>query len=76
MAHKLRKYASIWWANLVSKRARKGKAKIRYWDQMRDKLKDKFLHSHYIQDNYLNSIILNKVLRMWKSTLGSLNNSF
>jgi len=53
MALKLRKYASIWWANLVAKRARKGKAKIRSWDQMRDKLKDKFLPSHYIKDNYL-----------------------
>jgi len=37
VALKLRKYASIWWANLVSKRARKGKAKIRTWEQMRDK---------------------------------------
>jgi len=53
MALKLRKYASIWWANVVAKRARKGKAKIRSWDQMRDKLKDKFLPSHYLQDNYL-----------------------
>ena len=50
---KLRKYASIWWANIVAKRARKGKAKIRSWDQMRDKLKAKFLPSHYLQDNYL-----------------------
>ena len=38
---------------MVAKRARKGKAKIRSWDQMRDKLKGKFLPSHYIQDNYL-----------------------
>jgi len=29
VALKLRKYASIWWANVVAKRARKGKAKIR-----------------------------------------------
>jgi len=53
VALKLRKYASIWWANLVAKRARKDKAKIRSWEQMGDKLKDKFLPSHYIQDNYL-----------------------
>jgi len=53
MALKLRKYASIWWANLVAKRARKGKAKIHSWDQIRDKLKDKFLPSHYLRDNYL-----------------------
>ena len=53
VALKLRKYASIWWANVVAKRFRKGKSKIRSWDQMRDKLKDKFLPSHYLQDNYL-----------------------
>jgi len=53
VALKLHKYASIWWANVVAKRARKGKAKIHSWDQMRDKLKDKFLPSHYLQDNYL-----------------------
>jgi len=28
VALKLRKYASIWWANVVAKRAKKGKAKI------------------------------------------------
>ena len=53
VALKLRKYASIWWANVVANRFRKVKSKIRSWDQMRDKLKDKFLPSHYIQDNYL-----------------------
>ena len=35
VALKLRKYASIWWANLVTKRARKGKLKIHTWAQMR-----------------------------------------
>ena len=29
VALKLRKYSSIWWANVVAKRARKGKANIR-----------------------------------------------
>jgi len=53
VALKLRKYASIWWANIVAKRARKGKAKIRSCDQMRDKLKAMFLPSHCLQDNYL-----------------------
>jgi len=53
VALKLRKYASIWWANLVAARARKGKGKIRTWIKMRDKLKSKFLPSHYLQDNYL-----------------------
>jgi len=48
VALKLRKYASIWWANLLAKRARKGKGKIRTWTKMRDKLKSKFLPSHYL----------------------------
>jgi len=29
MALKLRKYASTWWANVLSKRAKKGKSKIK-----------------------------------------------
>ena len=37
----------------MAKRVRKGKAKICCWDQMRDKLKAKFLPSYYLQDNYL-----------------------
>jgi len=53
VALKLRKYASIWWQNLVSSRVRKGKGKIRTWLKMREKLKSKFLPSHYLQDNYL-----------------------
>jgi len=53
VALKLRKYASIWWANLMVKRARNGKGKIRTWAKMRDKLKAKFLPPHYVQDNYL-----------------------
>ena len=53
VALKLRRYASIWWQNVVSSRLRKGKGKIRTWLKMREKLKSKFLPSHYIQDNYL-----------------------
>jgi len=53
VALKLRRYASIWWQNVVSSRVRKGKGKIRTWLKMREKLKSKFLPSHYIQDNYL-----------------------
>ena len=53
VALKLCKYASIWWANLMVKRARKGKGNIRTWVQMRDKLKAKFLPTHYLYDNYL-----------------------
>ena len=52
VALKLRKYASIWWNNVISKRARKGKDKIRSWRKMRSKLRAKFLPPHYIQDNF------------------------
>jgi len=52
VALKLRKYASIWWSNVLSKRARKGKDKIRCWRKMKEKLKAKFLAPHYLQDNY------------------------
>ena len=53
VALKLRKYASIWWSNVVSKRVRKGKNKIKTWEQMKSKLKAKFLPPHYLQDNFL-----------------------
>ena len=53
VALKLRKYASIWWSNVVAKRARKGKGKIRTWEKMKSKLKSKFLPPHYLQDNFL-----------------------
>ena len=53
VALKLRKYASIWWSNVVSKRVRVGKGKIRTWEKMRSKLRSKFLPPHYLQDNFL-----------------------
>jgi len=46
VALKLRKYASIWWSNVVTKRVRKGKGKIRTWEKMKSKLKSKFLPPH------------------------------
>ena len=52
VALKLRKYASLWWTNLLTKRARQGKAKIRTWDKMKAKLKGRFLPPNYIQANY------------------------
>ena len=42
VALKLRKYASIWWANLVATRMRKGKGKIRTWTKMGEKLRPSF----------------------------------
>jgi len=52
VALKLRKYASLWWTNLLTKRVRQGKEKIRTWDKMKAKLKARFLPPNYIQNNY------------------------
>lgn len=53
VALKLRKYASIWWSNVVTTRVKSGKEKIRTWEKIRSKLKSKFLPPHYLQDNFL-----------------------
>jgi len=42
VALKLCKYASIWWSNILTKTARKGKSKTRSWRKMREKLRAKF----------------------------------
>ena len=52
VALKLGKYASLWWTNLLAKRVRQGKSKIRTWEKMKAKLKDRFLPQNYIQNNY------------------------
>jgi len=52
VALKLRKYASNWWINVFSKRARKGKGKIRSCRKMKEKLKATFLAPHYLQNNF------------------------
>ena len=48
VAFKRRKHASLWWENLIKKRAKRGKAKIRSWEKMRTKLKDHFLPPSYL----------------------------
>ena len=54
VALKLRKYVSIWWSNVVSKRVRKGKGKMKTWEKIKAKLKSKFLPDpYYLQDNFL-----------------------
>ena len=60
IALKLRKCASMLWVNIVAKRPRKGKAKIRSWDQIRDKLA-KFLPSYYFKTTISNFTISIKV---------------
>jgi len=41
VALKIRKYASTWWANVLSKKAKKGKGKIRTMRKMKENLKAK-----------------------------------
>ena len=53
VALKLRKYASIWWSNVMTKRVRKGKGKMRTWEKTKSKLTSKFLPPYYLQDNFL-----------------------
>ena len=43
VALKLRKYASLWWTNLLAKRVRQGKGMIHTWEKMKAKLKAHFL---------------------------------
>jgi len=50
VALRLRKYTSLWWTNLCTKRVRK--SKIRIWEKMKVKLKLRFLPPTYIQDSY------------------------
>ena len=49
---KLKKYASLWWTNLLAKRVRQGKETIRTWDKMKSKLKARFLPPTYLHKNY------------------------
>jgi hypothetical protein len=53
IAVKLKKHAYIWCENLIKKRAREGKSKIKTWEKMRRELTIKFLPSHYYQDNFI-----------------------
>jgi len=60
VALKVRRYASIWWNNVLRERTQKGKGKICTWRKMKEKVKSKFLPPHY--------------LRVWKSIPGNLRN--
>ena len=68
VALKLYKYASIWWRNVLSKRARKGKGKIRSWRKMKKKnLRPNFFHPTTSKITTLNSMTLGKNLRERRS---------
>ena len=44
---RLKGHATIWWDELQTSRARKGKSKIKQWDKMVSKLKAKFMPKYY-----------------------------
>jgi len=48
VALKLCKYVSIYWNNVLSKRVRKRKGKIKAYKKMKEKYKAKFLPAHYL----------------------------
>jgi len=48
----LRKYVSLWWNNLCTKRTRELKEKIKTWEKMKAKLKAWFLPPSHVQDSY------------------------
>ncbi|PKI67470.1 hypothetical protein CRG98_012054 [Punica granatum] len=50
VAIKLKKHASIWWENLMRRRACEGKRRIETWEKMKRELKKKFLCTSYVQD--------------------------
>jgi len=72
MTLKLRKYVSIWRSNVLTKRARKGKSKIRSWRKIRKNLRLIFSHPITFKPIIPNSITLGKNLRVWRSIPGSL----
>nr|GFB10895.1 reverse transcriptase domain-containing protein [Tanacetum cinerariifolium] len=53
VAIKLKKYASLWWEQVQTQRARKGKHKVDTWDKMKRLLRDQFLPVTNKQDVYL-----------------------
>jgi hypothetical protein len=44
---RLKGHATLWWDELQADRRRKGKSKIKSWDRMVAKLKDKFIPKDY-----------------------------
>jgi len=52
VALKLRKYASLWWTSICSKRARHHKSRISTWEKMKAKLESRFLPPTDFQDCY------------------------
>jgi hypothetical protein len=44
---RLKGHAALWWDELQADKRRKGKSKIKSWDRMVAKLKDKFIPKDY-----------------------------
>jgi hypothetical protein len=47
MVTRLKGHATLWWDQLQDKRRSKGKQKIKNWDRMVAKRKDKFMPKYY-----------------------------
>ena len=45
---KLKGHASLWWENVQADKVKKGKYKVKTWDKILAKLKDKFLPTNYM----------------------------
>lgn len=53
VAIKLRKYASLWWDHIKTKRRQQGKSRVETWTKMKKLLTAKFLPLHYRQEAFL-----------------------
>lgn len=53
LALKLRKYASMWWETVKTKRRREGKSKVMTWLKMKKLLREKFLPPNFRQEAFL-----------------------
>lgn len=53
MALKLRKYASMWWETVKTKRRLEGKSKVMTWLKMKKLLREKFLPPNFRQEAFL-----------------------
>ncbi|KAL4186259.1 hypothetical protein AMTRI_Chr09g13290 [Amborella trichopoda] len=58
IAIKLKKGALVWWDQLRARRERMGKPKFNTWENMKKKLKEKYLSENYLQSLYQKTYVL------------------
>jgi hypothetical protein len=64
VATRLRVYASAWWDKVQEIRLRKGKPKISSWEQMKSRLKEKFLLADSAQMAFSQTTTFAKILKV------------